>query len=329
MSTKTANFLQSMADTVITLRSELHYSAADVCRSTRNSFARFLSEEKKNPFSLFLLTAPLLKDYETWMRDHNLSENTISTYFRSLRAAHYRIFATSKSCKPDPSLFRGVHTGVNSTGNRHIARRTIGRVLSGKGVKEMDGTLCTACDLFQLQFLLCGMPYIDLYHLRKKDLRGNVLTYRRHKTGVSITLIVPARALELIRLHTDHIPSSSYLLSIDRKSYKPVSTKKLPKGELSYKVYRHSLRAYNAQLACLSSFLCLDEKLSSYSPRHTWANIAFHSNTPIGLVSRVMGHKSISTTEFYFEPFNEGEIEKENNKIIRLAEECAKLHKFA
>jgi hypothetical protein len=32
-------------------------------------------------------------------------------------------------------------------------------------------------------FSLRGMPFVDLAYLRKSDLRDNVITYRRRKTG--------------------------------------------------------------------------------------------------------------------------------------------------
>lgn len=37
-------------------------------------------------------------------------------------------------------------------------------------------------------FMLRGLPFVDLAYLRKSDLRGNVITYRRRKTGRSLAV---------------------------------------------------------------------------------------------------------------------------------------------
>ena len=46
-------------------------------------------------------------------------------------------------------------------------------------------------------FLLRGLPFVDLAYLRKSDLRGNVISYRRRKTGrpLSVTLTTEAMFL--------------------------------------------------------------------------------------------------------------------------------------
>ena len=332
------NFLSYMDSVVHSLKSVSHFSAAHVCSSALHSFSCFL-EAKKRDKSVQRLDGYLLRAYESWLLGNNRAANTISTYIRSLRAVHYRM-AAEYDFNPTPSIFKDVYTGVKSTGGRALARRTCSRllgvdgVLQSGGIQQPGGTgqpdarLRVAADFFSLQFLFCGMPYVDLYHLRKTDLRGNVLTYRRHKTGVEISLAVPADALALLRRHADADPASPYLISMNRGAYKSFH-ENTPEAEVANAIYCHSLRMYNVELHRLSAFLALGEKLSSYSPRHTWADIAFHNNVPVGLISRAMGHTSIPTTEFYLKPFESDEIGKANSKVIRLVKGGGKITKSA
>ncbi len=46
---------------------------------------------------------------------------------------------------------------------------------------------------FLLMFLFRGMPFIDLAHLRKRDVKDGKIAYRRHKTGKQITLRIPGK----------------------------------------------------------------------------------------------------------------------------------------
>ena len=45
-------------------------------------------------------------------------------------------------------------------------------------------------------FMLRGIPFVDLAYLKKRDIEGNVLTYRRRKTGRMLTVISSARSNE-------------------------------------------------------------------------------------------------------------------------------------
>ena len=56
---------------------------------------------------------------------------------------------------------------------------------------------------FLLMFLLRGMPFIDLAHLRKRDMQDGRITYSRHKTDKPITVRIPREALVLIAKYAD------------------------------------------------------------------------------------------------------------------------------
>lgn len=325
MKTNHLTILEYMDSVCSTLKNEERYSAARLCSSVHNSFARFL-EEGKASASVRCLDRALLKDYEQWLYSRNLADNTVSSYLRSLRSSYYRM-AGEFHFYASHTLFKNVYTGVSSTCRRSVAKRSVGRVLSGGRLPD-DTCLRFTSDMLSLQFLLCGMAYIDLYHLRKTNLQGNVLTYRRHKTDVEISLIVPADGMRLLRLYADTASGSPYLIAMDRRMDIPVK-EGTTAAEQTYICYQLSLRKYNGDLHRLSEILGMGEKLSSYSPRHTWASIAFHSNAPVGAISRVLGHKSIRTTEFYLEPFGENEIDRVNNKIIRLVKDGVKILEIA
>ena len=55
----------------------------------------------------------------------------------------------------------------------------------------------------------------------------------------------------------------------------------------------------------------------TYSARHTWATVAFHQETPVGVISRALGHSSVKVTETYLKPFGDREVDRTNRKIIR------------
>lgn len=73
--------------------------------------------------------------------------------------------------------------------------------------------------------------------------------------------------------------------------------------------------AFSQQLMLLGKMLGLNDRLSSYAARHTWATTAYCEIHP-GIISEAMGHSSITVTETYLKPFRSKKIDEANNQII-------------
>ena len=110
-------------------------------------------------------------------------------------------------------------------------------------------------------FSLRGMPFVDLAYLRKSDLRGNVITYRRRKTGRPLSVTLTPEAMALVKKYMNRDSSSPYLFPLLRSRE---GTKE------AYREYQLALRSFNQQLMLLGELLGLGDKLSSYTARHTW-----------------------------------------------------------
>ena len=76
-----------------------------------------------------------------------------------------------------------------------------------------------------LMFLLRGIPFVDLAYLHKNDLRDNVITYRRRKTGRPLSVMLTPEAMILIEKYMNRDPSSPYLFSflkVVKEQRKPI-----------------------------------------------------------------------------------------------------------
>lgn len=90
-----------------------------------------------------------------------------------------------------------------------------------------DESLESARCLFLLLFMLRGIPFVDIAYMRRCDMHGNVIAYRRRKTGAWLTVRVEPEAMELIRRLKNPDESSPYLsrLSAVRAITNTASTK--------------------------------------------------------------------------------------------------------
>ncbi|KAA4638324.1 tyrosine-type recombinase/integrase, partial [Bacteroides ovatus] len=202
-----------------------------------------------------------------------------------------------------------VYTGTRADKKRALEKEDMERLMKDipKQLHSGNRELQRARGFFILMFLLRGMPFVDLAYLKKHDIDGNVLTYRRRKTGRMLTVTLLPEAVKLIKQHMNTDPAFPYLFSL-------ISSKE--GTEEAYKEYQLALRNFNYQLMILKQVLGLTTDLSSYTARHTWATMAYYCEVHPGVISEAMGHSSITVTETYLKPFKNKKIDEANVAVI-------------
>lgn len=283
---------------------------AHVYRYAYHSFALYNKGTEELPFAQ--ITPRLLHGYELHLLERGKSWNTIATYMKSLRAVYNR--AVRRGLAPyAPELFKNVCTSPRDARKRALSPHAMGSLLGpavgGKACNRPEKpALHKARLLFALMFLLRGMPFVDAAYLRKADLRGDVLTYHRHKTGRSITVRLTPEAQAVIRaLQGMEPPRGGYLLPL-------LSRPKDSEG--SYHEYQCALRSFNRRLRQLAGDSRELDGLSSHCARHTWATTAYHLQMQTGLISEALGHSSLSVTEHYLKSFHGEALHAANLQVI-------------
>ena len=147
-------------------------------------------------------------------------------------------------------------------------------------------------------FYTRGMSFVDMIYLRKSDVRDGVLTYRRKKTGQTLSLRVEAPLQKIIDRYDSDSP---YVL--------PVLT-----ADDSYRAYRQQQRELNKFIRKIGELLGISEPLTFYVARHSWATLARDCGTPLTVISAGMGHTSERTTRVYLAQLDRSVIDKANRK---------------
>ncbi len=289
------------------LRKEGRYSTAHVYKNALFSFTKFCGTKS---IAFRYITRERLRRYGEYLYEAGLKPNTVSTYMKVIRSAYNR--AVDLRCvRYTPRLFEHVYTGTKADKKRALEASDIGTLVRGT---EMDlskripsSSLQKAKMLFVFMFMMRGLPFVDLAFLHKKDLQGNVLSYRRRKTGRTLRVLLSPEALQLVHMVSNKDENSPYLFPILRSK---------DGTEAAYKEYQSALRRFNYQLSALKTHLNMSSHLSSYSARHTWATMAYYCEIHPGIISEAMGHSSINVTETYLKPFNDKKIDEANEKVI-------------
>lgn len=313
------SFTDYMERVIAMLEEEERYGTARVYYYALRSFTLFVGGGE---IFFGALNRRALKRFESHLLAALCSWNTVSTYTRALRAVYNRA-VDEEIIEGDYRLFSNVFTGVTSEKKRALPAEQMHRLLQPEAeenhaesedlLQSMPEHIRRSQELLTLMLLLQGIPFTDLVHLRKEDLKSNgngeyLLSIRRRKTGTELNITVYPEAMELIERYKSNQPSSPYLLSFFDG---------LRNARERYKAYQILLRKLNYGLSRLSRFCRMgDTKISSYTARHTWATLAKYCQIPEEIISEGLGHSSLKVTRTYLKSFEGDELAKANRMIM-------------
>ena len=263
------------------------------------SFKRF---RNNRDLALDDVDSDMMRAYEAYLKSQGLTPNSSSFYMRNLRAVYNR--AVEKELTIQRYPFKHVYTGVGKTIKRAVPLKTV------RKIKEIDlsmnPVLDFARDMFMFSFYTRGMSFVDMAYLRKKDLNGNILSYRRRKTGQQLFIKWEKCMQDIVDKYND--PYSNYLLPI----IKPFSKRE------DRKQYIYASHNINRSLKILGNKMGLSVPLTMYVSRHAWASIAKSKNVPVSVICEGMGHDSEATTRIYLASLDTLAIDKANSMILNL-----------
>lgn len=272
---------------------------AETYRYTLNSFRKF---RRGKDIAIADISQDVAMCYEKYLRNNNLSLNTVSFHMRIMRSAYNK--AVDKGITDDMHPFRHVYTGIPRTPKRALsiqAIRNIGQVQSS------NPEICYARDMFLFSFYTRGMSFVDMAYLKKTDIQNGWLRYKRHKTGQTICIKWERCMQEIVNRLS--MTSNIFLLPIIHSS-----------NGKERNQYRYKQYGINRQLKKIARITGLDSNLTMYVARHSWASIAKEMNAPLDIISNSMGHTSEKTTRIYLKSLSLDKIDKINARIIKMME---------
>ena len=207
--------LQEMFSSVIgELREGGRWGTAHIYQSAVNAFSAFT---KWQPMPMRKLSPTVLKRFENYLRQRNCSWNTVSTYIKTVRSVYHRA-VDRKYIRYVPRLFEHVYTGTRADKKKALKASDISSLVRETERSLQGGTLPNTQQrtriFFVLMFMLRGIPFVDLAYLHKRDLQGNVLSYRRRKTGLALTVSLTPEAMQMVRIIANKDKDSPYLFPI-------------------------------------------------------------------------------------------------------------------
>lgn len=133
-----------------------------------------------------------------------------------------------------------------------------------------------------------GLRYSDLKELKVSSIEGNSLQIKMHKTGYVVGIPLTNKALQLL-------PEQSHSQTVFRVYCNKVTNR----------ILKELGKQYN-----------IPKKLTCHVARHTFATVSITLGIPIEVVSKLLGHTNLKTTQVYakiVDNVKEREMAKWNN----------------
>jgi len=255
----------------------------------------------------------LLDRFQNELVKDGMRKNTIGNYFRSIRALYNKAIK-AKLVTRDSYPFHDISIKTEKTAKRAIGVGEISQLYQYP--KKPNSQEWHAANFFFLSFVLRGISFTDMAYLTKQNIYKGCLTYRRRKTKKLYTIKLHPVALRIFNFYKDN--QSGYLLPV------------FPKGIIedsveAQKVTRQWIKVTNKYLNRIAMNCKIDNNITTYVTRHTWATTAKRLGYPNEMIAEAMGHEyGNKITNIYLEDFDQKLIDEMNDKVILSVIPCLK-----
>ncbi len=161
-------------------------------------------------------------------------------------------------------------------------------------------------NIFMMSFLLNGMSFVDMAHLKLSNIVDGRIRYSRQKTDEPFDIKVHEQLMPILKYFSNGKRKSDYLLDIIQEE-----TTSEQYDKITWARKRH-----NRNLKELAKMAGIEENVTSYAARHTFASGADDMGIPLTAISKMMGHKKISTTQAYLSGLRKSKIDDYQDDII-------------
>ena len=247
----------------------------------------------------------LLDQFSHHLTTSGLKINSVSNYFRSIRAIYNKAI---KMKVVDRSLYPFYDISIKSekTAKRAILKDDIAKLLQIH--VEKNSTCWRSLNYFMLSFYLRGISFTDLAYLKHSNIIDGRIEYKRRKThqNYSVKLFPVAESIINQMKQTE----CDYLLPVIPFGVKEDSVR-------AKRIIQQCIKTTNKYLKRLSAEVGLGSSVTTYSSRHSFATIAKRMGYSNELIAEALGHQhGNKVTNIYLDSFEAKVIDEMHQHVI-------------
>ena len=252
------------------------------------------------------LNYKLLDQFRHHLTTSGLKINSVSNYFRSIRAIYNKAIkmkVVDRTFYP----FHDVSIKSEKTAKRAVLKEDILALI--KLPLDENTSTKKALNYFMLSFYLRGISFTDLAYLKQSNIIEGRIEYKRRKTHKNYSVKLFPEAISII----------DPLYSPDREYLLPILTNGIVEDSVRSKRIIHQwIKTTNKYLKRLSEQVGLCSPVTTYSSRHSFATIAKRMGYSNELIAEALGHEyGNKVTNIYLDSFEEQVLDAMHKEVIK------------
>lgn len=271
----------------------------------RTATNRLMGYAGKSTLKFTEINYSFLDGFKRHLMKDGVKQNSISNYFRTIRAIYNKAI---KAKLVDRSQYPFLDISIKTERTAKRSLRMFDLVKLGAIELKTNTPLCQARNYFFLSFTLMGVSFTDLAYLKRANIKGERLIYRRKKTGQELNIKLQPYTSQLIDTFIKH--EDGYLL--------PILQISVVEGSIeAKKVISQWIKTTNKYLDRLAKLCDIDAAITTYVTRHSWATTAKRLGYSNEMIAEGLGHEhGYKITNIYLDRFDNQLIDQMNDIVI-------------
>lgn len=269
-----------------------------------NRYEKYLSGKQLNFVDI---TPAWLKKFEKHLRDQGKKKSTIGIYVRNIRVL-FNLAIKEHEVRADYPFYK--HKPKTSTGRKiALTAEQVSRIAN---YQTDDPKEQFYRDMFMFSFLGCGMNMTDIARLRYSNIEGGEIVFVRKKTEAEekdeekLRIPITRQMRSIIDTHgVRAVGHDAFIFPILRPEWDE---------ERRFAGVRQLTKMVNQHLKRIAKAVKIEENVSSYCARHSWATISKYTGASVEYISEQLGHSSAKVTKSYLKSFERATREKQSTK---------------
>jgi integrase len=281
---------------------ELDFNCRQKVETRYNAYA------SGKPLNFVDITPTWLKAFELWLHKKGKSKSTIGIYVRNIRVLFNVAMKVHKIRAEYPFT---VHKPKTAKGRKTALTALQISMIANFKTKHPQEQFYR--EIFMFSFLGNGMNLSDIARLKYSNIVDGEIWFVREKTkgeeSEEDKLHVPiTKNMHFIidRYGKKAIGFDSYIFPILKPDWSE---------ERNYAEIKQLTKQVNKYVRRIAMVVGINENISSYVARHSWATIAKNSGTSTAFISEALGHSSEIVTKRYLKSFEKSTREEHSEKM--------------
>ncbi|NRR91412.1 site-specific integrase [Winogradskyella undariae] len=273
-------------------------------KDTYNSFFKF----HKNKNIVFREVTPAFLDkYETFLRGNNNSNGGIGIKMRTIRALYnYAIKSGIVDEKYYPFKIYKI-SKFKAKGVKKALIRDEMKLMEAIDTQKYPHLINTK-NYLVFSYYMGGMNFVDMMKLKWDNIQGDRVQYIRSKTKGKFTVKMLEPVKQIIAYYKAQNRPTKYVFPILLKE-------DLTPIQIDNRKHK-TLRRFNKQLKEIAEIQGLEQNVTSYVIRHSFATNLKFAGISTDVIGKSMGHADVSITQAYLKEFKDDIIDDAMSKLL-------------